>query len=353
MKATEIFSKTMKFCWMKLGLAMLNVVAAVILFLIFVLGIGGLGDGSGGLVFFMFLVWLSSIKVVNFLLNQYLGYLVKAGHVAVIMTAVTTGKLPDNQFEYGKNMVKQRFATTNVFFVLDKLVSGAVKQLQKVVNKLGNLIEKLPGGSTIVTFLNLFIEIALGCVDECCLGWVFYNQEQGSFKSAVDGVVIYFQNIKTLLKNALKTTIIVMVALFLVIVLFGAIITAIADGNVAVIIFGWIIGIMIAGALKSAFIDSYILTEMMTSYFKVAPQTQITFDLYGKLCGMSKKFKDLFNKGQEESPNAFTNQQPAPAVAAAAPVAGQASTGGGKFCPSCGAALPADIKFCSVCGTKV
>lgn len=33
---------------------------------------------------------------------------------------------------------------------------------------------------------------------------------------------------------------------------------------------------------------------------EVAPATQITFDLYGKLCNLSGKFKRLFDRGQQE-----------------------------------------------------
>ena len=42
------------------------------------------------------------------------------------------------------------------------------------------------------------------------------------------------------------------------------------------------------------------MVKMMVSYMEVAPSTQITFDLYEKLCKLSSKFKSLFNKGQEE-----------------------------------------------------
>ena len=41
---------------------------------------------------------------------------------------------------------------------------------------------------------------------------------------------------------------------------------------------------------------------------QVAPTTQITFDLYGKLCNLSKKFKELFNKGTSEPQPAYAGQ---------------------------------------------
>lgn len=42
----------------------------------------------------------------------------------------------------------------------------------------------------------------------------------------------------------------------------------------------------------------------MVRYMQVAPSTEITYDLYGKLCGISTSFKELFQKGKEEAPPA-------------------------------------------------
>ena len=47
----------------------------------------------------------------------------------------------------------------------------------------------------------MFLDISLGYVDECCLGYTFYHPAQNPYKSAADGVIIYFQNWKTLLKG--------------------------------------------------------------------------------------------------------------------------------------------------------
>ena len=64
-------------------------------------------------------------------------------------------------------------------------------------------------------------------------------------------------------------------------------------------IFAVIIALIVALTLKSAFIDSYIMVRTMASYMEVAPNTEITFDLYDKLCKLSSKFKSLFTKANE------------------------------------------------------
>lgn len=300
MKVSEIYGKTMKFVWLKLGLgAALTGIALVLLAIC--LGIGAL-FGSGGF-YVMFLVWMLLFAGVYKLAMNYMGYMLKAAHIAVISTAVTTGQIPDNMVESGKNMVKERFGTTNVYFVLDRLISGAVKQLQNAVGKVDTLFGSIPGVSAIVSFVQLFIGIALGYVDECCLGWTFYKKEDPSFKAGCDGVVIYFQNAKHLLKNAAITTLIVMAATFVMWLVPFLIVVAIVGvfdlGSVGTFV-AVFVAIIIAAVIKTAFIDSYMMVKMMVSYMEVAPQTQITFDLYEKLCKLSRKFKELFNKAQGE-----------------------------------------------------
>ena len=349
MKPGQIYSKTMPFVWAKLLLGLATFVISIVLLAI-LMGLAWLIK-SEGLFIFMFFLWLGATGVVNFVLNHYMGYLVKAGHVAVITEAVTTGRVPDNQVAYGKQMVKDRFATSNVYFVVDKLVSGAVKQLQRGFEKVGGALGNfVPGMNAVVSIGKLFIGIALGYIDECCLGYTFYKKDQGAFKSAADGVVIYAQNWKKLLKDAAKTTGMVIglviaatlasfILFFLIFRLLGL------EGLWGFLAFA--LAVFVAVVVKSAFIDSYIMVKMMVSYMQEAPSTVITFDLYGKLCKLSRKFKELFTKGQSESP------QPAYAAAGAAgTVPPDAPAGGNKpvFCGQCGAKNESGTKFCGGCG---
>jgi hypothetical protein len=182
--------------------------------------------------------------------------------------------------------------------------------------------------------MNLFLDISLGYIDECCLGYTFLHPGQNAFKSAADGVAIYFKNWKTLLKDAAKTTFTVVLSVIVVtlvaFVLFGSLFR----------FFGWsgfaafVLSLLLAWTMKYAFIDSWILVKMMSSYMQVAPTTPITFDLYGKLSGMSAKFKELWQKGGSQSP---------PDVMPSTPL---------RFCSNCGARMEATSAFCGSCGTR-
>jgi hypothetical protein len=300
MEARKIFQRTLPFVWAKLLLSLITIGISVVIFAILA-GISYLFK-SGGVTVLMFFIWIGAIGVVRFVIMHYFGYLVKAGHIAVITEAVTTGHIPDDQVAYGKKLVTERFATSNVYFAVDKLVSGAVRQIQRTVEKVGSALDFIPGIGTVTSLANTFVGISLGYIDECCLGYTFYLKEQGAFKSAADGVAIYAQNWKKLLKDAAKTMLIVVAAMTLIVLaaflVFGLVFRLLHwSGFIA-----FVISCLFAWAIKYAFIDSYILVKMMTSYMEAAPTTQITFDLYSKLCGLSGKFKELFNRGKEEQP---------------------------------------------------
>lgn len=298
MKTGTIFARTMKFVWLRLALGMAVTVASIIIFAITV-GVSNL-LGADPVNVAGLTIWFILSAIVYGLVMNYAGYMLKAAHIAVVAKAVTTGQIPDNMVEEGKNMVTKRFGATNVYLVLDRLISGAVRELQKTVGKVGNIFGAVPGMEKVVEFLQTFIGIALGYIDECCLGYTFYKEGEGAFKAGCDGVVIYFQNIKKLLKSALLTTVLVMVFSFLAWFVPFLILLAICNA----LGWGWIgaafLSVIVSMALKYAFIDSFIMIRTMNAYMEVAPGTAITFDLYDKLCKLSKKFRNLFDKAKGE-----------------------------------------------------
>ena len=175
LKAKDVYFKTMIFVWLKLALGGAMFLVSLILLAI-CLGLGSLGRGNGMII--AFFIWLLLVCAMYGLVNRYVGYMLKAGHVAMVTTAVTTGTLPENQLQAATALIKERFVTANVYFVVDRLVSGAVSQLQRGLQKIDDLLGKIPGVSLIVSFAQLFVQIALGYVDECCLGYTFLHKEQ-------------------------------------------------------------------------------------------------------------------------------------------------------------------------------
>ena len=364
MKAEQLFRKTMPFCMAKFVLGGAMVLILGVLLGIFC-GIGWL-FGDIGLVI-GFLIWCGCIKFVNLIIMNYVGYLVKAGHIAVLAEAAATGKVPDNQVQYGKDKVKERFVTSNVYFVVDKLVTGAVKEIQKGIQKVSNFLDFVPGMDKLASLAKWFVELSLGYIDECCLGYTFYKTEQGAFQSACDGVVIYAKNIKHLLKNAAMTM------LKLVLATLGMVLLVFIPVGLLFKVLEWsgfiafVVACLIVWVVKFAFLDSFVLCQTMAGYMAVAPTTEITFDLYGKLCGISGKFEELWKKGKAEDPTgtygensgyetpAYDNPAyDAPVYEAPRiPETPAQPVSGAKFCGQCGAKNDSGVGFCGSCGAKL
>lgn len=301
MKANDVYRKTIKFVWLKLALGGCTILFSIVLGLL-LLGISALFP-SDAMIGFSLMIWFGATAGVVGISQYYIGYLLKAGHIVVVTHLVKTGSLPEDQFGYGKQVVKEKFATAAIYFAVDRLVSGAVKQINGTLNIVGSFLEKIPGMDSLVSFARIFVDIVLGNLDECCMAYTFYHMEQSSFKSAADGVVIYFQNWKTILKDALKTSIIVFIisgiAGFLLLFGITGLLNVFGMPGILGLSAAFLLAVMIIMVIKSSVMDSYTMVCMVCSYLQVAPATEITFDLYDKLCGLSSKFKDLLQKAGE------------------------------------------------------
>ena len=338
--ANQLLNKTMPFVWAKLMLRLAAIAVGAVILGVCIL-IATMNEVVG--IFAVLIGLVVSISIYAFIVNVF-GYAVKVGHVAVLAETIKTGSVPNNQVAYGTKKVKDKFATAGAFFAIDKLIGGAVKQLQGALGSAAGFLGSLPGMGGVVGFAQKFLDIALNYVDECCLAWIFYNDDSGesAVKGAIDGVVIYAQNWKKVLGNAVKITFIVFaltfgLGLFLVLVFTGLL--SVIGG-----LWGWLaffLGLMITFAVKKAFIDSWVMIGMLNTYMQVAPTTEIKFDVYSKLSGLSPSFRKMFDKAKGE----ITPDRPA-AASAAAPTQQ-------TFCGECGAKNTPGAQFCGECGTTI
>lgn len=327
MTNAEIYKRTFKFTWLRLLVGLIGLAAAGVITIIGYLVTRGASESVN-------IITTSTCFVVGLivfgLIVHYLGYMLKAGQIAMITRGITKGELPDDVVAEGKAEVKKRFVTANVYFALQSAIRAITSQ---ITNGLGALTS-LAGGNengvvgAIGSLISMFVQIVLEYINYCCLGWVFRNPDQSAFKSTCDGAVLYFQNWKTLLKNAGKVMAITL-AFFIVVGAIFALIgvgilnaivpedpamdevalttedgTALTMRQVAYIGIA-VVALILAGLLFSAFVKPYLLVMVMRGYMDSAEGTTIGFDLYDKLCGLSKRFKKLFTKAQEETPGEF------------------------------------------------
>ncbi len=88
--------------------------------------------------------------------------MVKVGHIAVVTELLRKGSVPDGkgQISYGKDQVVNNFGSANVAFVVDKIIYGAVKQIQRWLMRIGNFFNFIPGAKNIISILSKVMAVS-------------------------------------------------------------------------------------------------------------------------------------------------------------------------------------------------
>ena len=141
--------------------------------------------------------------IFSVLMNIFVSNVLKAGHIAMITKGVTEDTLPENVLHEGRKAVKSRFATITAFFFITRAIKNIFRQIGRIVTKIGNAVGGETGGN-IASIINSFIQVLLGYLCDCCLGWVFYRKDTNAARATCEGAAIFFKHGKTLLKNIIR-----------------------------------------------------------------------------------------------------------------------------------------------------
>lgn len=291
-----------------------------LLFLGIVIGIGFLllkmfGESSGAFIIVMIIALGVVYGGLRFV-ERYVLYMVKTGHVAVITELLRKGNIPEGKgmVAYGKDQVTKNFGASNVAFLLDTMVHAAVRQIQRWIMRIGNLFSFIPGSKNIIGIINAIMSVALNYIDEAIMSYIFLKKsEEGAegqtvWKSASDGVVLYAQSWKGVLKSATISVVFIYIfniIMFLIFVfplmLVGKLIAGDTEGLGLFLGFIAVVGAYIlTTVLKRALIDPIVTIIMIRSYQMSIRGLEPKADLEQKLLGISPRFKRLFNKAAEE-----------------------------------------------------
>src|SRR5690625_2048339 len=216
MSIMKLIRKTMPFIFARMIVYALFALAAFI-FLGIMIGIGFLllkmfGESGGAFIFVMIIAFVVIYGGLRFL-ERYVLYMVKMGHLYVIVELLREGKVPEGQgmVSYGKDQVTNNFGASNVAFVIDKMVHAAVKQIQRWIMRIGNIFKFIPGSQNIIGIINAIMSVSLNYIDEAIMSYIFLRKneehEESVWKSASDGVVLYAQSWKGIIKAAIGSVV--------------------------------------------------------------------------------------------------------------------------------------------------
>ena len=103
---------------------------------------GLLGGAAGGGAFWGGMIGFGIVSAVLYWAREYLLYLVKAGHIAVLVELYDGNDLPagKSQIDYAQGIVRERFVETSVLFGLDRLIRLVVRAINRMLFTVANFI---------------------------------------------------------------------------------------------------------------------------------------------------------------------------------------------------------------------
>lgn len=260
-------------------------------------GVGAFGDEEfqAGSTFWGGLIGFSTTAGVIFFLRDYLLYLVKAGHIAVMVELMEGGQVPGGrgQIDHARRVVTERFGESSALFALDQLIKGVVGAITGLMQGLLSILP-IPGLDRIMSAVRAYLRLAVGLVDEVILAHSIRTRSTNPWASSQDALVLYAQNARPMLVNAawltLFTWILALVVFLVMLAPAAAVVYLIPGGWSAG---GFVFALIFAWAIKAAFIEPFALACLLQVFFKVTAGQTPDPVWRGKLEAASAKFKAL------------------------------------------------------------
>lgn len=269
-------------------------------------GIGGFGDEGfqasatlwGGAMGF------GIFGIAMYLAREYILYIVKAGHIAVLVELIDGRPLPDGKSQVGHatSVVRQRFGEASALFAIDQLVKGVIGAITGLVRGILTILP-IPGARQISGILHAFLRVAVGFIDEVILAHAIRTRSANAWGSAREALILYAQNYKVMLKNAAWLAIIVYFMSFLVFLVMlapAALVVYLMPGAWAA--GGIVFALLFAWSVKAALLEPFAIACMMQVYFKTIENQQPDPEWDARLEQMSSKFRKLKARAVGASP---------------------------------------------------
>lgn len=252
-----------------------------------------------------FFVWIIGLLVsfpIIRLVREYLLYLIKTGHVAVIATLAMKGNLPEGvgQIEFGKKMVTDHFKQSSSLFVVDRLIHGVIHALNGMMMGLTSFMSGIPGMDGLRKIMRTILYFSLTYIDEAILARHFLNPQQSIWENSRKGIILYAQIWKSIFVTAIITGLLSLVSLPILLFMTVGPALAASVGHPAQRWLFVIFGIIAAWILKVIFLEPFTLTQMVIVYLKGTASLQPNAEWEQKIQNLSSKFREIQEKARSQ-----------------------------------------------------
>jgi len=277
-------------------------------------GIGALGSEGfrAGATVIGGVVGFGIVAMVAYLAREYILYLVKAAHIAVLVELFDGRPLPDGngQVAHGQAIVRARFVEASVLFGVDQIVKGVLRAITGLIRGIFSLIP-VQAIRQLVSLAEAFMRMAVGFIDEVILAYGIRTRSTNPWQSARTALVLYGQNYKVMLRNAawlLAITWGLALVAFILLLAPAAGIAWLFPGVLSGI--GVVVALFLAWSLKAAVLEPFAMVCMMQVYFRAIEGQTPDPAWEAQLDKLSGKFRRLGEQAMSWAPRAASRGMP-------------------------------------------
>ncbi|PWW01847.1 hypothetical protein DFR52_102511 [Hoeflea marina] len=267
-------------------------------------GVGHIGSDPAAFALGGGIAGFALVSLVLYWAREYILYIVKAGHIAVMVELIDNRPLPagKGQIAHAREVVTARFGEATALFALDQLIKGAIAAVTGLIGGVAHLLP-IPGLDGIARLVNGVIRMSLTYVDEIVLGYNIRTGSTNPWESSRQGVVLYAQNAKVMVRNAVWLTLIMWALSFAIFLILlapaGALVYAMPGAASG---WGFVVALVFAWALKAALLEPFAIAALMSVYFNVIENQRPDPVWDGRLMNASGKFRDLAGQAMAHVP---------------------------------------------------
>ncbi|ARS88562.1 hypothetical protein [Natrarchaeobaculum aegyptiacum] len=305
-KATSVYTKTLPFVALQFGIGVLfAVLGMVYLGLIALLAYRFIWGGGGlslVIVALVMVAGLASFALIWYVINRYVLYMVKAGHIAVIAHIVEEDEVPDNQITYGIKQVGEVFVEASAFFVVSAVIDAVLKQFNRAVARVQNMIPiRLPANlRTIITILQKSITLAVRYLDNAIIAYMFVDRN--GWASARDGVVLYAKTWKMVLGSTLMIVVGMYVLSFVLFTLAAPLAIALDFLPTSIELLSWLFVAGFVAVVHTGVVKPWVKTVVITTFLIEQRKHTPDSETVNRVAERSDRFEELMEKAENDEP---------------------------------------------------
>ncbi len=272
-----------------------------LLYLAFLGIIGAIFGGGAALIVFVITLVGGGVMGLGRLLGDYVLYMLKAGHVALITEIIEKGALPAgvSQTAWAKERVLGLVKEASVLSLLDQLVKGIIRYINREILGFSQILP-IPGLEGAANAAGKIVQLSLTYVDETMLAYALRTHAANVFESSKRGIVLYCQCWKGLLKNAVALAVAGYVLTALLFAVFAVPLGAVAllvPAKWATFRMGlFLTALVLAGSIKLVLYDPFACTATILTFFTESKGLEPSPEWESRLDAASELFRELKTK---------------------------------------------------------